>query len=94
VIAAALAAASIALSAAAPPADAQLGDAQLVGQRLITGFEGQTPPSALVKRIRAGRIAGVILFADNFDYRGDAQGAWSRTCSRFRVRAGCAVPCW
>jgi beta-N-acetylhexosaminidase len=73
VIAAALAAASIALSAAAPPADAQLGDAQLVGQRLITGFEGQTPPSALVKRIRAGRLAGVILFADNFDSRADAR---------------------
>jgi beta-N-acetylhexosaminidase len=50
-----------------------LGDAQLVGQRLITGFHGSAPPSSLIKRIRAGRIAGVILFSENFGSRGDAE---------------------
>jgi beta-N-acetylhexosaminidase len=50
-----------------------LGDAQLVGQRLITGFEGERPPAALRKRIAAGRLGGVVLFADNFDSRGEAE---------------------
>jgi beta-N-acetylhexosaminidase len=73
VIGAALVAASIALAGAAPAPGAQLGDAQLVGQRLVSGFEGQAPPRALVRRIRAGRIAGVILFSDNFDSRAGAK---------------------
>ena len=56
--------------AAAP---ARLGDAQLVGQRLIAGFAGDRPPAELRRRIRAGRLAGVILFADNFDSRAEAE---------------------
>lgn len=56
----------------APASLERLGDAQLAGQRLVAGFEGEQPPDALRDRIRAGRLAGVILFSDNFDSRGEA----------------------
>ncbi len=56
------------------PVAADLGDAQLVGQRIVTGFAGETVPGDLRKRIAAGRLAGVILFDSNFDSRSEAQG--------------------
>jgi beta-N-acetylhexosaminidase len=65
---------------------AGLGDAQLVGQRIVTGFEGETPPAALRKRIRAGRIGGVILFEDNFDTRGEARALVGKLQSISRPR--------
>jgi beta-N-acetylhexosaminidase len=51
------------------PVDARaLTDGQLAGQRLIASFRGtSTPPPALVRRIRRGEVAGVILFSDNAD---------------------------
>jgi hypothetical protein len=52
---------ALALAGAPPPQAADsLGDAQLIGQRLIAGFDGEAPPASLTKRIRAGRLAGVI----------------------------------
>ncbi len=39
--------------------------AQLVGSRLVVGMEGTTPSSALLARIRAGRVGGVILMGHN-----------------------------
>src|SRR5688500_10489626 len=51
-----------------------LGDAQLAGQRIVTGFEGQSVPGELRKRVAAGRLAGVILFDSNFDSRSEARG--------------------
>lgn len=42
-----------------------LSDAQLAGQRLVAGFDGTEPPKGLKKLVREGRIAGVVLFADN-----------------------------
>lgn len=54
-------------------ASAHLGDAQLVGQRLVAGFAGERPPAALRRRIAAGRLAGVILFAENFDSAAEAR---------------------
>jgi beta-N-acetylhexosaminidase len=44
-----------------------LTSAQLAGERVITGFNGTHPPAAVRRMIAAGRIAGVILFADNFN---------------------------
>ncbi len=43
----------------------ELSTAQLAGQRLVAGFEGRRPPKGLVREIRAGRLAGVVLFAAN-----------------------------
>jgi beta-N-acetylhexosaminidase len=57
----------------AQPAATGLGDAQLAGQRIVSGFEGESVPAALRKRIAAGRIAGVILFDSNFDSRPEAR---------------------
>jgi beta-N-acetylhexosaminidase len=42
-----------------------LKPAQLAGQRLVAGFEGTRPPRGLVRAIRGGRLAGVVLFEDN-----------------------------
>ncbi len=55
------------------PDGADLGDAQLVGQRIVAGFEGESVPGAVRRRIAAGRLGGVILFDSNFDSRSDAR---------------------
>ena len=58
---------------AVPDRVAALGAAQLAGQRIVSGFEGTSPPAAIRRRIEAGRLAGVILFDDNFGSRADAR---------------------
>ncbi|MFF4340100.1 glycoside hydrolase family 3 N-terminal domain-containing protein [Kitasatospora sp. NPDC001540] len=40
-------------------------DAQLVGQRIVYSYPGTTVPDALLQRVREGRVAGVIFFAEN-----------------------------
>lgn len=42
---------------------------RLAGERIVAGFEGTEPPPALNKAIRAGEVAGVILFDDNLPNR-------------------------
>lgn len=51
----------------------KLGDRQLAGLRIVTGFEGESPPSSLIRMIREGRVSGVILFSDNFDTESEAK---------------------
>ena len=46
---------------------------QMAGQRIVAGFEGTTVPSVIRRRIRAGLIGGVILFADNLGSRKQIQ---------------------
>jgi len=46
-----------------------LTDRQLAGQRIVAGFQGRSVPQAVVRRIRAGLLGGVILFADNLGSR-------------------------
>jgi beta-N-acetylhexosaminidase len=41
----------------------------LAGQRIVAGFEGTRPPRGVVRMIRRGELAGVILFAGNFPSR-------------------------
>lgn len=72
----ALAIAAFALGArlgdSAPPAPTpaeRLSLQQLAGQRLIAGFSGTAVPPRLRSAIRRGRLAGVVLFADNFPSR-------------------------
>ena len=38
---------------------------QLVGQRLVVGMAGTRPDTALLARVRAGKVGGVILFSSN-----------------------------
>lgn len=47
---------------------------QLAGQRVIAGFSGRSVPAGLRRAIRAGRIGGVILFADNLGSRRQIRG--------------------
>jgi beta-N-acetylhexosaminidase len=42
-----------------------LSPRQLVGERLVAGFPGTTAPPPLRRMIRAGDLAGVILFEEN-----------------------------
>lgn len=58
-------------SAAPEPVAPELSSAQLAGQRLVAGFQGADVPRGLERMIARGRIAGVILFAENVD--GEAQ---------------------
>jgi beta-N-acetylhexosaminidase len=41
----------------------------LAGQRLVVGLDGTEPSPRLRKAIASGRVAGVVLFADNFPSR-------------------------
>lgn len=52
-----------------PSVASQLTGAQLAGQRIVLGFSGTSPPGAVVRLIREGSVAGVILFADNLPTR-------------------------
>lgn len=52
-------------AAVADQATAKLSTAQLVGQRITTGYVGTTPPRTVLRAARAGRIGGVILFTNN-----------------------------
>src|SRR5215207_5038441 len=55
--------------------------AQLAGQRLVVGFEGTRPPAPVRGLIRQGRLAGVILFAENLPSRASAR----RTVARLQA---------
>jgi beta-N-acetylhexosaminidase len=61
-------------SGAPPSAVSELPLAGLAGQRIVVGFEGTEPPRKVVRMIRRGELAGVILFAENLP--GSAAGKW------------------
>ncbi len=46
-----------------------LSDHVLAGQRTIGGFSGRTIPRPVKRAIRAGRLGGIILFAENLGSR-------------------------
>ncbi|WP_404868635.1 glycoside hydrolase family 3 N-terminal domain-containing protein [Kitasatospora griseola] len=48
-----------------PSPTAGTNSADLAGQRIVYSYPGTTPPAALLQRIREGRVAGVIFFAEN-----------------------------
>jgi beta-N-acetylhexosaminidase len=54
----------------APDPIAGLTDAQLAGQRVVVGFDGRTAPRAVLRRVAAGELGGVILFTRNLGSRG------------------------
>ncbi len=55
-----------------PSVISQLTPERLAGQRVVVGFAGVEPPGALRRMVREGRVAGVILFAENLPSRTDA----------------------
>jgi beta-N-acetylhexosaminidase len=44
-----------------------------VGQLMLVRMHGRTPSPSFLARIRRGEIGGVVLFADNYGFRGPAQ---------------------
>ena len=52
--------------AQAPTPNAAPTVAQLVGQKLVVRMDGTTPSAALLARIAAGQVGGVILYKTNF----------------------------
>lgn len=56
--------AALALMGPASPSEG-LSAGQLAGQRVVLSYSGPTPPARLVRRVRRGGAAGVILFARN-----------------------------
>ena len=60
-----------------------LTPAQLAGERLVAGITGTTVSPQLRQAIRAGRLAGVVLFAENFP---------SRAAGRQLIRQLQAIP--
>ncbi|MBI2692056.1 MAG: glycoside hydrolase family 3 protein [Solirubrobacterales bacterium] len=52
-------------AAVADAATKKLTTAQLIGQRITTGYVGTTPPRSVLRAVRSGRIGGVVLFTNN-----------------------------
>ncbi len=52
---------------------AGLTNHQLAGQRIVAGFEGRSVPAVIRRRVKAGLIGGVVLFADNLGSRNQIQ---------------------
>ncbi len=50
-----------------------LSVSHLAGERIVLGFGGTEVPSGVERAIRAGRVAGVVLFADNLPSRAVAR---------------------
>jgi beta-N-acetylhexosaminidase len=51
---------------------------ELIGQRIVSGYVGTRPPKSVLRAARAGRIGGVILFANNMPTLGSAKRAIAR----------------
>lgn len=52
-----------------PNAASRLSASQLVGQRIVLGFSGASPPARVERMIHAGQVAGVVLFSENLPSR-------------------------
>jgi len=62
----------VALGDGAPPgpsAASRLTASQLAGQRIVLGFSSARLPASVERMIRAGRVAGVVLFSQNLPSR-------------------------
>lgn len=46
-----------------------------IGQKVMSRMDGTSPGAALLKRVRAGRVGGVILFGDNIRSTGQVRSA-------------------
>lgn len=76
----------VALSDRSPPRPSLvsgLPTGQLAGQRIVLGFTGTRVPAMVERMVRAGEVAGVVLFADNLP---------SRSAGRRLIRRLQAIP--
>ncbi|GAA2123180.1 hypothetical protein GCM10009759_74130 [Kitasatospora saccharophila] len=62
-----------------------VSDARLAGQRIVYSYPGTTVPDTLLQRVREGRVAGVIFFAENV---GTDATALRTAVDRLREAAG------
>lgn len=87
---AALLAAVVLAALSAAPAQAAVPLRRLVGERLVIAMSGTRPDAALLARVRAGRVGGVILFGSNIA----SPSQVSRLTARLRAaaRAGGYLP--
>ena len=76
---------SVSSSSSSSSAPAQQQDEQAqrplahdIGQKVMSRMDGTTPGGALLKRVRLGRVGGVILFADNVRSAGQVRAAVAR----------------
>lgn len=65
-------------SAPRPSFLSTLSAGRLAGERVVVGFAGARPPAAVLQMIRAGQVAGVILFAENLPSRQLARASIAR----------------
>lgn len=53
----------------------ELSLTQLIGQRIVTGYIGTTPPQTILDAVEEGRVGGVTLYANNAPTPTDARNA-------------------
>jgi len=70
----------------------RMSNAQLVGQRIVTGYVGTTPPRTVLRAARSGRVGGVILFTNNMPTPAVARRAIDRLQKWAKV--GGMPPLW
>jgi beta-N-acetylhexosaminidase len=56
-----------------PSVASRLSASQLAGQRIVLGFSSARPPVSVERMVRAGQVAGVILFSENLPSRAAGQ---------------------
>ena len=56
------------------PTSAKQTPTQLAGERVIYSYRGLAPPASLISAVRAGKVAGVIFFSDNFSSYSQIRG--------------------
>jgi beta-N-acetylhexosaminidase len=76
-------------TAATTPAESSVPPAKMVGQKLVVSMDGTRPSESLLRRVRQGRIGGVILFSHNF---GSAAGLRAITRKLQRAAADGGQP--
>src|SRR6185295_6909450 len=76
-----------------PPQDLDaLTPAELVGQLLVVGFDGQRAPPELAQALRAGERAGVILFRRNLEPGLGGLGKLQDSCAELAALARSELP--
>lgn len=65
-------------ASAAAQTVAKMSTAELIGQRITTGYVGTSPPKSVLRAVKAGRVGGVILFTNNMPTLATARKAIAR----------------